>query len=72
MDPRTGRPVENMLTAAVLAPRGVESDMLSKLYVLGVEGSRKVLARHPRLIAIFYRPAGTKQKYERGLETRDS
>ena len=65
MDPRTGRPVENMLSAAVLAPQGVDSDMLSKLYVLGVEGSRKVLARHPRLIVIFYRPAGTKQKYER-------
>jgi len=65
MDPRTGRPVENMLSTAVLAPSGVDSDMLSKLYVLGVEGSRKVLARHPGLVVIFYRPAGTKQKYER-------
>ncbi|MGA2628805.1 MAG: FAD:protein FMN transferase [Terriglobia bacterium] len=65
MDPRTGRPVENMLSTAVLAPRGVDSDMLSKFYVLGVEGSRKVLARHPRLVVIFYRSAGSKQEYER-------
>ena len=66
MDPRSGRPVMDMLSTAVLAPLAVESDALStSFFVLGVERSRQYLARHPRLAVIFYRPVGTKQKYER-------
>jgi len=58
MDPRTGRPVENVLSTAVLAPRGVESDILSKFYVLGVEGTRRYLATHPQVSVLFYTPTG--------------
>lgn len=66
MDPRSGRPVMDMLSTAVLAPLGVESDALStSFFVLGVERSRQYLARHPRLAVIFYRPVGSKREYER-------
>ncbi len=65
MDPRTGWPVENMLSTTVLAPSTTESDALSKLFVLGVEGSRRVLAAHPDLIAIFYLPGDSPVHYRR-------
>ncbi|MBZ5563747.1 MAG: FAD:protein FMN transferase [Acidobacteriia bacterium] len=65
MDPRTGWPVENMLSTTVLAPSTTESDALSKLFVLGVEGSRRVLAAHPDLTAIFYLPGNSPGHYRR-------
>jgi thiamine biosynthesis lipoprotein len=46
MDPRTGRPVQGMLTVAVLAASGTEGDALDDaLFVLGVERSRAYLGR---------------------------
>jgi thiamine biosynthesis lipoprotein len=66
LDPRTGRPVENMLATAILAPRTVESDALSTaFFVLGVEASRKYLASHPNLAVLFYQPAGAKPSFKR-------
>jgi len=66
MDPRTGRPVENMLSTVVLAPRTTESDALSTaFFVLGVEGSRKYLAAHSNLAALFYQPAASKGRFKR-------
>jgi len=66
MDPRTGRPVENMLATAVLAPRAVESDALSTAcFVLGAQGSHLYLARHPNLLAILYQPAAAPHRFQR-------
>jgi thiamine biosynthesis lipoprotein len=66
MDPRTGRPVENMLSTVVLAPRATESDALSTaFFVLGVAGSRKYLATHPDLTVLFYQPTATKGRFKR-------
>jgi thiamine biosynthesis lipoprotein len=66
MDPRDGRPVEDMLATAVLAPRAVESDALSTaFFVLGVKGSRKYLASHPDLVVLFYQPTPAKGRFKR-------
>ncbi len=65
-DPKAGRPVENMLSTAVLAPLGEMSDALSTtLYVLGVERSREFLKGHADIIAIFYVPGVSKGKFKR-------
>jgi thiamine biosynthesis lipoprotein len=66
LDPRTGRPVESMLATAVLAPRAVQSDALSTaFFVLGVEGSRKYLATHSNLAALFYQLSGVQRDFKR-------
>lgn len=57
MNPRTGWPVENMLSTTVMAPSTTQSDALStSFFVLGVEGSRKYLVSHPNLEGFFYQP----------------
>lgn len=66
MDPRTGRPVENMLATAVLAPRTTESDALSTAcFVMDAQGSHRYLARHPNLLAILYQPAVAPHRFQR-------
>ena len=66
MNPKTGLPVENMLSTTVLAPRATAGDALSTaFYVLGVEGSKKYLARHPNLAAVFYLPATGRGHFKR-------
>ncbi len=68
LNPRTGRPVENMLSTAVLAPRATQADALSTaMFVLGVEGSRRYLSGHPNLAAIFYQPAGSAKAFKRTI-----
>jgi len=58
MDPRSGRPVENMLATVALAARATETDALSTaFFAMGEEGSRKYLAAHPNLVGILYHPA---------------
>jgi len=53
-DPRTGRPVEGMLSASAIAPSGVESDALStSFFVLGEEGTRSYCRAHPGVGAIL-------------------
>lgn len=65
-DPKLGRPVENILSTAVLAPTGEQSDALStSLYVLGVERARVVLTRHVDITVIFYLPGNSKGKFKR-------
>lgn len=72
LDPRTGRPAENMLSTAVLAGTATESDALSTgFFVLGVEGSKRYLSGHPDLTVVFYLPAGSEGKYQRAV-TRSS
>ncbi|HET7696883.1 MAG TPA: FAD:protein FMN transferase [Vicinamibacterales bacterium] len=59
MDPRTGRPVQGMLSVAVLAPTGTAADALDNaLFVLGRERSQPYLRALPPTEAIFF-PAVT-------------
>ena len=58
MDPRTGRPVQGILTVAVLTNTGTEGDALDDaLFVLGPEKSRAYLKRRPDVGALFFLPA---------------
>ena len=73
MDPHTGWPVENMLSTAVLAPTGTDTDGRSAgFFVMGVERSRKYLALHPNLAIVFYLPSGAPPQYKRVLLRSDS
>ena len=46
IDPRNGRPAENMLSATVISPTATEADALSTaVYVLGVEEGGRLLRR---------------------------
>jgi thiamine biosynthesis lipoprotein len=65
LNPRTGRPVENMLMTVVVAASNTASDALSTaFFVAGVERSRAFLEHHPNLHAIFYRPGGSPRSFE--------
>jgi FAD:protein FMN transferase len=64
MDPRTGRPVQGVLTVAVLASTGTMGDALDNLlFVQGVDKSRAYMKRLEPTEAFFFLPWG------RGLET---
>jgi thiamine biosynthesis lipoprotein len=57
MDPRTGRPVQGVLTVAVLASSGTGGDALDDaLFVLGPERSRAYLKRLADSEAFFFLP----------------
>jgi FAD:protein FMN transferase len=59
MDPRTGRPVQGVLSVAVLAPTGTEGDALDNvLFVQGLGKARAALARHPGTAAYYFLPDG--------------
>jgi FAD:protein FMN transferase len=59
MDPRTGRPVQGLLSVAVLTGTGTAGDALDDaLFVLGPEGSRKLMKHLPGTEAFFFLPAG--------------
>jgi FAD:protein FMN transferase len=61
MDPRTGRPVQGVLSVAVLTTNGTEGDALDDtLYVEGVEKGREHLKRLPATEAFFFLPAPRK------------
>ncbi len=61
MDPRTGRPVQGVLTVAVLTDSATAGDALDDaLFVLGPEGSRAYLRRLPETEAMFFLPAAAK------------
>ncbi len=69
LDPSSGHPVEGMLATAVLAPRATQTDALSTaLYVLGAQRSRRYVAAHPNLTAIFYLPKGATRSFRRVTE----
>ncbi len=56
-DPRTGWPVQGVLSVAVLTDTGTAGDALDNVfYVLGVEKSRSQLKKLPRTKAIFFLP----------------
>jgi thiamine biosynthesis lipoprotein len=55
MDPRTGRPVEGMLSVAVITDTGTAGDALDNVfYVQGVSWSRKSLPTFPVSKVIFF------------------
>jgi thiamine biosynthesis lipoprotein len=57
MDPRTGRPVQGVLSVAVLARSGTAGDALDNaFFVLGPEGSRSYLRQLPGTEAFFFLP----------------
>jgi thiamine biosynthesis lipoprotein len=57
MDPRTGRPVQGVLSVAVLAGTGTAGDALDDaFFVLGVEGSRRYLRTQTGVETIFFLP----------------
>lgn len=59
MDPRTGRPVPDMLGVAVLAGTGTAGDALDNaLFVLGVAKGRDYLRRLPPTEVVFFEPDG--------------
>lgn len=61
MDPRTGRPVQGLLSVAVLASTGTAGDALDDaLFVLGPERSRSHLRRLVDTDAMFFVPDQTR------------
>jgi FAD:protein FMN transferase len=62
MDPRTGRPIEGVLSATIITRRGVDAEALSKaVMVMGVEKSKEFLKKRKDVRAIIYygKPDGT-------------
>jgi thiamine biosynthesis lipoprotein len=73
LDPKSGRPVEQMLSTAVLAPAGEQTDALStSFYVLGAQGSREFLRAHRNLTVIFYLPGDSSGDFKRVILKSDS
>jgi thiamine biosynthesis lipoprotein len=59
MDPRTGRPVRDVLGVAVLTATGTEGDALDDaFFVLGVPGTREYLERLAPTEVFFFEPGG--------------
>jgi thiamine biosynthesis lipoprotein len=57
MDPRRGRPVQGILSVAVLTDTATAGDALDDaFFVLGPEGSRHYLKRLPRTDVLFFLP----------------
>ncbi|MDR3675814.1 MAG: FAD:protein FMN transferase [Acidobacteriota bacterium] len=66
MDPRTGWPVQNMLSTVAAVPTGIETEALTKIFFVGgVQKSRGYLASHPNAIGIFYQPGDKPQSFKR-------
>jgi thiamine biosynthesis lipoprotein len=61
MDPRTGRPVENMLSVAVITENGTDGDALDNaFYVQGVDKGKALLPLYPGIEVLFFLPDGDK------------
>jgi thiamine biosynthesis lipoprotein len=59
LDPRTGWPAEQVLSATVIAPTAAEADALSTaFYVLGVEGADTYCREHPDISALLVSQKG--------------
>lgn len=60
LDPRTGMPVQNIISVSVVAKHGVDADALSTaIYVRGIEFAESVKAQYPGLrVLIFYTENG--------------
>ncbi|MBC7854446.1 MAG: FAD:protein FMN transferase [Pirellulaceae bacterium] len=59
LDPRTGWPAEQVLSATVIAPTAAEADALSTaFYVLGLAGTKKYCEQHPEITALLVTQKG--------------
>lgn len=59
MNPRTARPVQGVLSVAVLTATGTAGDALDNVfYVAGVKRSRRLLQKWPDAEVFFFLPAG--------------
>ena len=57
MDPRTGRPVEDVLSVALITESGIDGDALDNaLFVLGPAGSRTLIGKYRVREALFFVP----------------
>lgn len=66
LDPATGRPVEGMLSTAVLALDATESEALSTaFYVMGPERASHYVAAHANLTVIYYQATETPNQFKR-------
>jgi thiamine biosynthesis lipoprotein len=55
MDPRTGQPIDGILSATIITPLGVDAEVLSKaVMVLGVEKAREFVKRRKEVRAIVF------------------
>ena len=62
MDPHTGRPVQGLLSVAVLTERATDGDALDNvLFVQGLEASRATFARLASVEAYFFVPKGRRK-----------
>ncbi|MGH9834688.1 MAG: FAD:protein FMN transferase, partial [Blastocatellia bacterium] len=62
MDPRTGRPVQGVLSVAVVTGSGVDGDALDNVfYVLGTERSKDYLKKFSASEVIFFLPEAGKR-----------
>ncbi len=58
LDPRTGRPATEVLTATVLAPTAAVADGLATaFFVMGVESTREYCAEHPEIGTVLVCPS---------------
>jgi len=65
LDPRSGKPVEDMLMTVVIASSNAASDALSTaFFVSGVKQTQAYLQNHPNLTAMFYLPKGSSRTTE--------
>ncbi len=57
LDPRTGRPAEGLIAVTVLARSAMEADAWDTgLFVLGLDGARRIAKAHPELDVILVAP----------------
>jgi thiamine biosynthesis lipoprotein len=62
MDPRTARPVPDVLSVAVLTTTGTAGDALDNvLFVQGVAEARRTVERLPGTEAYFFLPDGARE-----------
>jgi FAD:protein FMN transferase len=59
LDPRTGWPAEQVLSATVIAPTAAEADAISTaFYVLGVEAAKTYCEQYPNIFALLVTQKG--------------
>ena len=65
IDPRTGWPIDTMLSVTVLAPTAAEADALSTaFFVGGVEIAQRYCSNHPSVSALLIPPPSGGQRLE--------
>lgn len=65
LDPRTGRPAEELLASTVLAPTAALADALATaFYVIGADAAADYCAVHPEVSALLVAPGGKAGGFE--------